>query len=84
MQQEAHSPAGIALRLTKRLCLTVAEIAAHFAALDKPIGTVTIYRQLERLVEDKELRDRISSGAKKYVYENKLTKNTKVAEVYER
>ena len=28
MQQEAHTPAGIALRLTRRLFLTVAEIAA--------------------------------------------------------
>jgi Fur family ferric uptake transcriptional regulator len=32
--------------------ITVAEIAAHFAALDKPIGTVTIYRQLESMVEE--------------------------------
>ena len=31
---------------------TVAEIRDHFAGEDKPIGTATIYRQLERLVED--------------------------------
>ncbi len=31
---------------------TAAEIRTHFAAQDHPIGTATIYRQLERFVED--------------------------------
>ena len=31
---------------------TAAEIKAHFAAQEQPIGTATIYRQLERFVED--------------------------------
>ena len=32
--------------------LTAAEIKAHFEAEENPIGTATIYRQLERFVED--------------------------------
>ncbi len=31
---------------------TATEIKAHFAAQEQPIGTATIYRQLERFVED--------------------------------
>ena len=31
---------------------TVSEIKAHFSGQDQPIGTATIYRQLERFVED--------------------------------
>ena len=35
---------------------TAAEIHNHFAAGEKPIGTATIYRQLERFVEDGSVR----------------------------
>lgn len=31
---------------------TVAEICGHFSALDKSIGTSTVYRQLERMVDE--------------------------------
>ena len=35
---------------------TAAEIKDHFAAQNKAIGTATIYRQLERFVEDGSIR----------------------------
>ncbi|MER2055530.1 MAG: transcriptional repressor [Clostridia bacterium] len=35
---------------------TAAEIKDYFAAENKPIGTATIYRQLERFVEDGSIR----------------------------
>ena len=35
---------------------TAAELKEHFAAENRPIGTATIYRQLERFVEDGSVR----------------------------
>ena len=40
------------LRSTKGEHHTAAEIRAHFSKGEQPIGTSTIYRQLERLVQD--------------------------------
>ena len=36
---------------------TVAEICGHFSALGKSIGTSTVYRQLERMVDEHLLAD---------------------------
>ncbi|MBQ8082194.1 MAG: transcriptional repressor [Clostridia bacterium] len=44
------------LRASRGEHLTAADIRDHFSGCDRPIGTTTIYRQLERLVEDGSVR----------------------------
>lgn len=53
--------------------LTVTEICRHFQALGRPIGTATVYRQLERMVQDglvnKSIVDEVSPACFIYIGE---------------
>ena len=42
--------------------VTAAQIAQHFKTADNPIGTATIYRQLEKLVSDAVVRKYVTDG----------------------
>ena len=71
-----------------RICqdYTAGEVCTHFAGLGISIGKVTVYRQLERLVDSKELRERLAAAGLEWVRRERSwdVVSERILRVYER